>query len=641
MSRLLLVDGSLTVRMDLDEAFRGASWSTVLCASAGAAREALRTERFDVIILDVLLADGSGLDLLRELRTSPATAAVPIMLLANKADVADQIAGFPSGADDYVDLPYDRAVVVSRAERLAADRRPVRPVSPVVLAVDDSATYLAHLVSELEGDDFEVIGVASGEAALDLLARRGVDCVLLDMVMPDMSGEAVCRHIRESTVWRAIPVIMLTAREDRGAVLEAFAAGADDYVGKSSDVAILRARLTAQLRRRRVEQETQQVRDQLHKRDVEIAEAQAASRAKDHFLAVLSHELRTPLTPVLAAVALLERETLPESARARLEIVRRNVQLQARLIDDLLDLTSIVRAKIELDRRPVELCTVLERAAEVCRPDIEARQLEFGIDYGPRPYVIEADVARLQQVFWNLIKNAIKFTPKGGCVGVRCRPDGSHVTIEIIDSGIGIEPAAIGRIFDAFTQAELSITRQFGGLGLGLTISKVLVEMHGGTIAAHSAGRNRGATFTVRLPMVSASVGRTAERRRHLRRDERSLSILLVEDHGDTAEMMATVLDMHGHRVQRAGDVAAALDLAAQGDFDLLISDLGLPDRSGLDLVRDLRSRGSSVPAIALSGYGQDEDLRRSRAAGFGMHLVKPVDPDYLLRAIEEITRNS
>jgi two-component system CheB/CheR fusion protein len=370
--------------------------------------------------------------------------------------------------------------------------------------------------------------------------------------------------------------------------------------------------------------------------------AEEASSAKDHFLAVLSHELRTPLTPVLTGISLLERDgTLSEDGRRFLEVIRRNVQLESRLIDDLLDLTRITRGKVELDKQLIELCMVIERAVEVCRPDIEARRLHFGIDYGPRPYVLYADAARLQQVFWNLLKNAIKFTPHDGCVGVRCRPEDGHVIVEVNDSGVGIEPSALGSIFDAFTQAQRSMTRQFGGLGLGLTISRNLAEMHGGSIDARSEGPGKGASFRVRLPMVSYGAETTRPAARSASRPEKparkGLRVLLVEDHGDTADTMVTMLELAGYEVATAADVATALERLARERFDLLISDLGLPDRSGLDLVRELRSRGDALPAIALSGYGQESDIEQSRTAGFDTHLVKPVEPRRLLEAMEKV----
>jgi two-component system CheB/CheR fusion protein len=388
----------------------------------------------------------------------------------------------------------------------------------------------------------------------------------------------------------------------------------------------------------------QALRDARHTAEQAQAAAEEASKAKDHFLAVLSHELRTPLTPVLATLELLQSEAhLDHETRQSLELIQRNAELEARLIDDLLDLTRIARGKIELNRRHVPLCEVILHAVEVCRTDLEARRLHFAIDMGEAaPYFVEADSARLQQVFWNLLKNAIKFTPQGGRVDVRCQPlNANQVIAEVSDNGSGIEPEALGRIFKPFEQATESITRHFGGLGLGLAISKALVEMHGGTIEAHSAGRGKGATFRLRLPLagpagkpVSAPVGEPSVGGKP---PARPLNVLLVEDHGDTARIMSRLLARQGYRVKTAADVATAIELAVQQEFDLLVSDLGLPDRSGLDLIRELRSRGQRLPAIALSGYGQEEDVRRSHEAGFDAHLIKPVDFEQFYRTVARV----
>ena len=242
--------------------------------------------------------------------------------------------------------------------------------------------------------------------------------------------------------------------------------------------------------------------------------AELANRAKDYFLAVLSHELRTPLAPVVMGVSMLQdRPDLDREMRETLEMVRRNAEMEARLIDDLLDMTRIARGKVELHKRRVDLATVIDYAVEVCRPDIEARRLVLAVDMGPdAPYWVEADITRLQQVFWNLLKNAVKFTPHEGRVGIRCRLDGpGHVVAEVSDNGIGIDAEALPRLFDAFEQAERSLQRQFGGLGLGLAISKAMVEMHGGSIEAHSEGPDKGATFRVRLPL-SVGAGQPAAR---------------------------------------------------------------------------------------------------------------------------------
>ena len=368
------------------------------------------------------------------------------------------------------------------------------------------------------------------------------------------------------------------------------------------------------------------------------ATAEAANKAKDHFLAVLSHELRNPLNPVLATAAMLRKDTrFDADTLEQLEVIHRNAELEARLIDDLLDVTRIERGKVELNRQPVELGTVIRRAVEVCRPDIETRQLEFAVDMGQRSYLVNADAARLQQVFWNLIKNAVKFTPFGGRVDVRCSLHSDHfVAIDVSDSGEGIKPEALCRIFNAFEQGERSITRQFGGLGLGLAISKGLVEMHGGTISANSEGKGKGATFTVRLPLLPSDAANVTTAPSCVTPPPaaavRSLRILLVEDHDDSARIMARLLLADGHQVQTAADVATAARLACEAPFDLLLSDLGLPDGSGLDLMRALRTKGIKIPAIALSGYGLETDIQASRSAGFTAHLTKPV----VLRRLQE-----
>ena len=367
------------------------------------------------------------------------------------------------------------------------------------------------------------------------------------------------------------------------------------------------------------------------------AAAEEASRAKDHFLAVLSHELRTPLTPVLTSLSMLEEASgLGDTVRDRLTMIRRNVELEARLIDDLLDVTRIARGRIDLERRPSRLHDIIRRAVEVVQPDIDARRLHFGIREGGS-YVIDADSTRLQQVFWNLLRNAIKFTPRGGCIGVDCQRGGDgQVVVEVSDSGEGITFEALPHIFNAFEQAQPSVRRQFGGLGLGLAISKAIVEMHGGRLEAFSEGRGKGAAFRVHLPLV-ADEPHFDQPYRPPPGAARSLRILLVEDHGDTAEMMTMALAAAGHHVQHVGDVATALGTATTRPFDLLISDLGLPDASGLELMRELRRRNLRLPGIALSGYGQEEDVRHSREAGFSAHVTKPASPHRLAEVIAKV----
>ncbi len=367
--------------------------------------------------------------------------------------------------------------------------------------------------------------------------------------------------------------------------------------------------------------------------------AAEASRAKDHFLAVLSHELRTPLTPVIAAAGMLQEDPrLPEDARQDMQMIRRNVELEKRLIDDLLDLTRISRGKLEMHFRPVDVGTVLRRAVEVCVPEINAKGLHLVLDLPETPQMVMADEARLQQVFWNLIHNAMKFTNSGGSITVRCAADSSgKISAEVSDTGVGIDPRAISRIFEAFEQQDRAVTRQFGGLGLGLAICKAIVTQHEGEIRARSGGRNMGATFTVALPRLQAvPIGRkqTAKPTQEAAPSDRKLHILLVEDHADTARILSRLLKREGYEVDVAFDMETALATAEKSKFDLLVSDLGLPDGSGLELMRRLRQRDRTIRGIAISGYGQQKDIEQSSEAGFIEHVTKPVDIDQLTAAV-------
>jgi PAS domain S-box-containing protein len=364
-------------------------------------------------------------------------------------------------------------------------------------------------------------------------------------------------------------------------------------------------------------------------------EAEAASRAKDQFLAVLSHELRTPLTPALASIQVLEDAGLPVDVKPFVEIIHRNIELEARLIDDLLDLTRIARGKVELLREVVDLHAIVRNVVETCHGDIRQKHILLWQSLAAPRHHVWGDSARLHQVLWNVLKNAIKFTPDGGTVTIRTDncDGGEAFTIIVTDTGIGIDRDVLPMIFDAFMQGEGQINRRFGGLGLGLAISKSLVEMHGGTITASSEGKGKGTTITVELPVAS-----TSEPSERPRDDEEAggsaprASILLVDDHIDTLDVLRIILERRGLGVQTATSVSTALDLAATQKFDLLVSDIGLPDGTGHDLIRALRARGP-IKAIAMSGFGMDEDVQHSIDAGFHDHLIKPVN----IRKLEEM----
>ncbi|MDP9292077.1 MAG: ATP-binding protein [Verrucomicrobiota bacterium] len=369
-------------------------------------------------------------------------------------------------------------------------------------------------------------------------------------------------------------------------------------------------------------------------------EAERANAAKDDFLAALSHELRTPLTPVLMTVsAMRQAADLPPSVLEDVEMIKRNVELEARLIDDLLDLTRVTRGKLELDLQTVDLHVLLGHTVEICCEKRAGLQPScVGLHLEAKEHHVRGDPARLQQVFWNLINNAIKFTPAGKAIDLfTSNPEPGKVAIRVRDEGAGIEAETLPRLFNAFEQGGRTITRRYGGLGLGLAISKSLVEQHGGEISAASEGSGRGATMSVVLSSAPAAESRAQAPDSPAEDTERPLRILVVEDHENTLVTLTRLLTRAGHSVECARNVAAAIETAGSDEFDLIISDLGLPDGSGIELIRKLRET-ISTPAIALSGYGMEEDLQASREAGFNEHLTKPVDWKRLRAAIGHVS---
>jgi signal transduction histidine kinase/ActR/RegA family two-component response regulator len=370
-----------------------------------------------------------------------------------------------------------------------------------------------------------------------------------------------------------------------------------------------------------------------------------ANAAKDQFLALLSHELRNPLTPVIAMVGELEAAA-PRSAKLRqaLEVIRRNVELEARLIDDLLDVTRIAKGKLQLTLEVVDVNEVLGRAYEICRDEVAAKSLETKFELEAEDAYVQGDPARLQQIFWNLIKNSVKFTPENERITISTsNPRTGEIEIRIADTGIGIERNKIDKIFNAFEQGQTSITRRFGGLGLGLAISKAMVDAHRGKIRVESAGKDKGATFTVQLKTVPAPVaaangadGKEPETPKAEHVPGRKHRLLLVDDHVDTCTGMKMMLERRGYDISVAYSADQAAEKARHQDFDLLISDIGLPDRTGYELMSQLRQM-KGLPGIALSGFGMDADVAKSHDAGFSEHLTKPINLDRLEQAIRRL----
>jgi PAS domain S-box-containing protein len=376
---------------------------------------------------------------------------------------------------------------------------------------------------------------------------------------------------------------------------------------------------------------------------LEMAEkaAREANAGKDRFIAVLSHELRTPLAPLLAAVPALTTEAgrSPEKLARLGQMIERNVLREARLIDDLLDVSRIASGKVGLQRQPTDLHAIAREALEMAAPEAVARRQALSADLDASNHRVDGDPARLRQVFSNLLKNAIKFTPEGGHIALRSWNHDDFVIVEVSDDGVGIEAGALSRIFDSFEQAQRLAAG--GGLGLGLAISRGMVELHGGRISAHSPGRGRGSRFLVELPAyaaasVPAETEPAPERpRRPPRRAAPGREILVVEDEPDLADALIAVLESEGYRARAVSTASAALavDLERVG---IVISDLGLPDLDGRLLIEQLKAK-RHLKAIALSGYGTEADVQSSQAAGFDLHLTKPVEMEALLGAIDRV----
>ncbi len=384
-----------------------------------------------------------------------------------------------------------------------------------------------------------------------------------------------------------------------------------------------------------------------------FTEAQDANRLKDEFLAVLSHELRTPLNAILGYARLLRGNLLPPDQVSRgLETLERNARWLTQIVDDVLDVSRIISGKIRLDVQAVDLAGVVNNAVATVQPAADAKDVRMQTLIDPRTGPVSGDPDRLQQVCWNLVSNAVKFTPKGGRVQVRLERVNSHIEIVVSDTGIGIKPDFLPLVFERFRQADAGPTRKSGGLGLGLAIVRHIVEMHGGTVHAASGGQNEGATFTVRLPVMIVQPSVTPKREHPLTEqrhplknlaDLKGVRILAVDDEPDALKLLRDVLEMTGAEVTTATSVADALDAAKQIHPDVILADIGMPEQDGYELIKQVRlsadPRVRDIPAAALTAFARSEDRTKALQSGFEMHLAKPVDPGELVASVATLVR--
>ena len=506
-----------------------------------------------------------------------------------------------------------------------------------LLLADDNADmreYLRRLLST----QWTVEVVTNGREALEAVLRRPPDLLVADVMMPELDGLELTRQLRANPETSGLPILLLSARAGEEAVAEGLALGANDYIVKPFSARELVARVRVQLEIARGLQ-AERAHESARMADEQFRQiAETTTQARDEFLAVLGHELRNPLAPILTALQLMDMRGEKSSIRER-AIIARQVKHMVGLVDDLLDVSRITRGKIHLEKKSVEMGAILANAIELASPLLEQRAHRLVIEV-PRGLRLQADPFRLAQVFSNLLTNAAKFTEPGGTITISATAEGHAVAVRIADTGMGIDPLLLPRVFDAFAQGGQASNRPQGGLGLGLTIVKSLVVLHGGQVEAHSGGLGRGAEFVVRLPALIDREVPSSEALALLAAGPSSqptaLRVLLVDDNEDAALLLAELLRMNGHEVAVVHDGAAALQARLTFAPDVALLDIGLPVMDGYELARQLRAQ-QSIPRlqlIAITGYGEAKDRLLSKAAGFDEHLVKPVDVERVFQLL-------
>ena len=521
----------------------------------------------------------------------------------------------------------------------------------LVLIVDDNETGLYSKTRILRQAGFEVIQASTGTDALRAVVERSPRLVVLDVKLPDVNGWEVCRRIKADPATSSVLVLQLSATYVHEAdTVRALEGGADACLTEPVEPPVLVATVRALLRTRQAEDE---LRDALAREQEARNAAEIANRAKDEFLATLSHELRSPLGAILTWVTLMRAGRLDPARTGRaLEAIERNTRLQVKLVEDLLDVSRIVTGKMNLDVRLVDLATVIDAALDTVRPAAEAKLVRLDTLLDRRIGPILGDADRLQQVLWNLLANAIKFTPREGGIEIRLDALESQARISVRDTGRGIDRDLLPHVFERFRQADTSITRSDAGLGLGLAIVRHLVELHGGTVQAESPGQGEGATFTILLPLPAIRTvedeGPRGTHHEMARLDLpmlRDVRVLVVDDERDARDAVVAILEHAGATVASVTSVREALAQMESSAPDVLVSDIAMPGEDGYELIRRIRDRapelGPRVPTLALTAHAGVNDQKRVLAAGFHAYLAKPIEPGELVSMIASLAGRS
>ena len=549
-----------------------------------------------------------------------------------------------------------------------------RPVN--ILLVDDEPKNLTVLESVLNNPAYRLVRAESADQALLALVSEEFALLVLDIQMPGMNGFELAQMVKSRKKTAGIPIIFLTAyySEDQH-VLEGYGSGAVDYLHKPINPAILQSKvavfvelhrtsralrganqaLVAEIaHRKRAQEVLSRLAHELEQRVIErtatlietnsalIASEdrlRAAAKHKDEFLATLAHELRNPLAPIRNALHILHLKGLktPDLDWAK-DVIDRQTQQMTRLVDDLLDVSRITTGKLSLRKERVELNTVVRSAIETSRPLVEECGHTLSVEIADEPLILSGDATRLAQILSNLLNNAAKYTERGGSIGLTAKREGSEIVVTVSDTGMGITPEMLPQIFEMFTQGDRNLDRSQGGLGVGLTLVKQLVELHGGTVEARSEVAGKGSRFLVRLPLTNEQEKKRMPEPVDAESCPSHLRILVVDDNVDSANTLGMMLKIIGHETHVASDGLEALEIAAARRLDVVLLDIGMPKLDGYETCRRMRREpwGKGLILIAQTGWGQDEDRRRTREAGFDYHLVKPIHQGELMKLLAE-----
>jgi signal transduction histidine kinase len=557
--------------------------------------------------------------------------------------------------DDRRDDEGGRTTRAVTDDQTAPDRRFAATFGARIVLADDNADMRAYLC-ELLAPYYSVVPTSDGAAALEAVRSKRPDLVLCDVMMPRLDGFGLLAALRADESLRGMPVILLSARAGEEARIEGLDAGADDYLVKPFSARELLARVGAMLERSATTGQLAQEREQLLGAErAARADAESAIRAKDEFLATLSHELRTPLSNIVSWAGVLQRKYTADDEQLNrgLRVIVDNAMAQSQIIADLVDISRIVAGKVVLELKPIDLADLATLTVNAQRPAADAKGITLDLELQQEgAAVVLADATRLQQVMWNLLANALKFTPTGGRIELLLRANGGReIEIEVRDTGEGIAPEVLPYVFDRFRQADSGAARRYGGLGLGLAIVKQLVELHGGEVSASSPGPGRGTSFVVRIPAYRPDVrsplaiGAATDATQALEGQQLTgLCVLAVEDQRDMLEFLQRVLEEQGADVLTATSGPAALELLQAGNagsVDVLICDIGMPKMDGYQLLNSVRAQlrlaPDVLPAVAVTAYAREEDRERSLAAGFQAHVTKPYQVAQLIAILRRL----